>query len=62
MLGKIPYLHRQAKFHFEKIVNMIFWMASGNMNMDVSPYILKFQFFYKNICSTMAAWIHVWLL
>ena len=28
----------------------------GNMNMDISPYILKFKFFYKNTCSTMTAW------
>ena len=34
----------------------------GHMNMDVSPYILKFKFFYKNNCSTKTAWIHVGLL
>ena len=27
--------------------------------MDVSPYILKMKFFFKNTCSTMAAWIQV---
>ena len=32
------------------------------MNMDVSPYILKFKFFFKNTCSKMTAWIHVGLL
>ena len=30
----------------------------GNMNMDVSPYILKFKFF-ENTCSTRTAWIQV---
>ena len=34
----------------------------GSMNMDVSPSILKFELFFKNICSTMTAWIHVGLL
>ena len=34
----------------------------GNMNADVSPYILKFKFFFKKTCSTMAAWINVGLL
>ena len=34
----------------------------GNMNMDVSPYILKSKFFFKNTCSTMTAWNHVCLL
>ena len=34
----------------------------GNMNTDVSPYILKFKIFFKNTCSTMVAWIHVGLL
>ena len=34
----------------------------GNMNMDVSPYMLKFNLFLKNTCSAMAAWIHVSLL
>ena len=34
----------------------------GNMNADVSPYILKFKFFFKNTCSTMAACIPVGLL
>ena len=34
----------------------------GNMNMGVSPYILKFNFFFKNTCSTMTAWIHVGIL
>ena len=33
-----------------------------NMNVDVSPYILKFKFFFKSTCSTMAAWIPVGLL
>ena len=31
----------------------------GNMNMDDSPYILKFKFFFKNTGSTMTAWNHV---
>ena len=34
----------------------------GNMNVDVSHYILKFKFFFKNTCSTMTAWIHVGLI
>ena len=34
----------------------------GNMNTDVSPYILKLTFFFKNTCSAMAAWIQVGLL
>ena len=34
----------------------------GNMNVDVSPYILKFKFFFKNTCSRMSAWISVGLL
>ena len=34
----------------------------GNMNIDVSPYILKFKFFFRNTCSTVAPWIHVGLL
>ena len=34
----------------------------GNMNMDVSPYILKFKFFIKNTCSIKTAWFHVGLL
>ena len=29
--------------------------------MVVSPYILKFKFFFKNICSAMTAGIHVGL-
>ena len=32
------------------------------MNTDVSLYILKFRFFFKTICLTMTAWIHVGLL
>ena len=32
------------------------------MNIDVSPYILKFKFFFKNTFSTMTAWIHVGIL
>ena len=32
----------------------------GNMNVDVSPYILKRQF--KTTCSTITATIHVGLL
>ena len=34
----------------------------GSVNMDVSPYILKSKFFFKNTCSTMTPWIHVGLL
>ena len=34
----------------------------GNMNMNVSPYILKFKFFFKNTCSAVIAGIHVRLL
>ena len=34
----------------------------GNMDMDVSPHISTFKFFFKNTCSTMTAWIHVSLL
>ena len=34
----------------------------GNVSIDLSPYILKFKFFFKNNCSTMTAWIHVGLL
>ena len=34
----------------------------GSMNTDVSHYILKFKFFFKKTCSTMAAWIHASLL
>ena len=34
----------------------------SNKDMDVSPCILKFKFFCKDICSTMTAWIHVGLL
>ena len=34
----------------------------GNLNKNVSPYILKFKFFFKNTCFTMATWIHVDLL
>ena len=33
----------------------------GNMNMYVSPHILKLKF-YKNTCSAMTAWIHAGLL
>ena len=33
----------------------------GNMNMDVSPYILKFKFFFKDTCSTITAWIYAGL-
>ena len=51
---RLPYLHCQAKCHFDKNGKMMFFC--GNMNMDVSPYILKFKFF-KNTCSTMGAWI-----
>ena len=32
-----------------------------NMDMDISPYILKFEFF-KDTCSTKIAWIQVGLL
>ena len=32
------------------------------MNVDVSPYILKFKFFLKNTCSIMTTWIHAGLL
>ena len=60
MLGKIPYLHWHAKFHFDKKCRND--VLCGNMNMDVSPYISKSKFFYKNTCSTMTAWIHVGLL
>ena len=42
-----------------KIENDIF---CGNMNMDISPYIMKLKFFFKNTCSTIIAWIHVGLL
>ena len=31
----------------------------GNMNMDVSPYILKFKFFFKHTCFTMTAWNNI---
>ena len=31
----------------------------GNMNRDISPFISKFKFFFKNTNSTMAARIHV---
>ena len=47
---------------------VLFWqkcqndVLCGNMNTDVSPYILKFKIFFKNTCSTMVAWIHVGLL
>ena len=37
-------------------------VSCGNMNMDISPYILKFKFFFKDTCSTMTVWIHVGLL
>ena len=30
--------------------------------MDVSPYILKFKFLFKNTCSTRTAWNDVGLL
>ena len=33
----------------------------GNMNMDVSTFILKFEFFFKITCSKTTAWIHVGL-
>ena len=59
MLGEILYLHCQAKCHFDKKCQHD--VLRGNMNMDVSPYILKFKF-YKNTCSTMIACIHVGLL
>ena len=32
------------------------------MDMNVSPYIMKFKFFFKNTCSAMTARIHVGLL
>ena len=34
----------------------------GNVNVDVSRYILKFKFFFKNTCSTISAWIDAGLL
>ena len=34
----------------------------GSMNMDISPYILKFKFLFKYTCSTITDWIHVGLL
>ena len=54
MLWEIPYLHCQAKCHFDKKCQND--VLCGNMNMDISPYILKFKFFYKNTYSTMTAW------
>ena len=57
---RFPYLHCQAKYHFDK--NRKNDVLCGNMNMDVSPNILKSKFFFKNTFSTMTAWIHVGLL
>ena len=34
----------------------------SNMNVDVSYFILKFKFFFENICSIMTAWVQVCLL
>ena len=31
-------------------------VLNGNLNMDVSPYMLKFKLFFKNTCSKMTAW------
>ena len=45
--GKVPY--------WQKCQNDV---LRGNANMNVSPYILRFKFFFKYTCSTMAAWIH----
>ena len=39
-----------------------FLCANMNIDMNVSPYIMKFKFFFKNTCSTMTARIHVGLL
>ena len=57
---KLPYLHCQAKCHFDKKKSN--YVLCGNMNVDVSPYVSKFKFFFKNACFTMTAWIHVSLL
>ena len=38
------------------------YVLCSNMDMDWSPYILKFKFFCKDTCSTTTAWIHVDLL
>ena len=59
MLGEILYLHCQAKCHFDKKCQNYF--LCENINKDVSPYILKYKFYYKNTCSTMTTWIHVGL-
>ena len=50
----------QAKCHFDKKIQND--VLCGNMNMDVSPYLLKFKFFLKNYCSTRTASIYVGLL
>ena len=52
------YIARQS-FTLTKSQNDI---VCANMNMDISPYILKFKFFLKSICSTMTAWIHIGVL
>ena len=33
----------------------------GNMNMDVSHYISRYKFFFRNTCSAMTAWNYVCL-
>ena len=41
---------------WQKCQNYVF---CGSMNVNVSPYILKFKLFFKNTCSTTAAWNNV---
>ena len=48
--GKVPLLQRCQDD-----------VLGSNMNTDVSPYILKFKFFFKNACSTMTALVQVGL-
>ena len=38
------------------------YVLCGNMNMEVSPYILKLKLFFKNTCSAMTGGMHVSLL
>ena len=54
----VPNVRRDFHIYFSRKSDVF----CDNMNMEVSPYFLKFKFFFKNTCSTMDAWIHVGLL
>ena len=67
-LKSISVLNVRGDFHIytamqsATLTKMSKWCFVWQYEYGCLPFVLKFKLFFKNICSTMTAWIHVGLL